>query len=158
MATATLTLNEFQDYPATLQRRLSDINWTPLLRSMAKYLESKHAEYFRQQTGPDSQPWKQLAKSTIRRKGHPIILIEKDDLEQTLTQSNHADAIREIYDEGDRAGLGFGTRRPYAHFHQRGTVRLAQRMHVGANKEIVSELKTQVRDFAIGSIVGGNLL
>lgn len=156
MATEIRGLEAINDHVSQLQRRLTNTNWIPLLRAISKVLEQRHGEYFQQGAGPDGKQWEQLKESTVKRKGHGVILIDKDDLEQTLTQSSHPDSIRDIYNEGDWAGLTFGTARKYSKFHQRGTKTLPVRLHVGVNQPIISEIATMTRDFAIGQLIFGD--
>jgi phage gpG-like protein len=158
---ATLEFNgaaEVNQYIDSIQDRLLNADYTPLLRSLQQYLEQEHARFIAMQAGPGGEPWKQLAESTVNRKGHAIILVDKTDLAQSIAGPGHKDAIREIVNEGSNHGLSFGTRVPYSKFHQHGTKKLPIRMHVGANQKMVDEMSAQLRAFAIAVLVRGDAM
>jgi len=66
----------------------------------------------------------QVAEGTVRRKrGRGSILVDSGALRGSLTQAGHPEQIVEL----GRDSLLYGTRVPYARFHQRGTRRMPAR-------------------------------
>jgi len=61
--------------------------------------------------------WKKLAESTIRKKGHARILRDTDALYKSVTEE---DAPYQIL-KWEYGGFQFGTDRPWAYTHQRGS-------------------------------------
>lgn len=65
-------------------------------------------------------PWEPLSEATLARKpgSSAQILIDTDDLHQSLTQPNAVGSISELVDSET---LAMGTELPYAELHQTGT-------------------------------------
>lgn len=61
--------------------------------------------------------WKQLADSTVRRKGSSKILRDTDELYHSLTELDAPGQILEV----SGSGIVFGTDRPWAAVHQHGS-------------------------------------
>ena len=108
-------------------------------------LEGLHEQYFVTGTDPNGVAWEQLKPSTIRKKGHGIILVLDEKLLDSLTQSNAEYAIREV----NGAKLTFGTSRPWAELHQSGGKRVPQRMHTGLGEQNVSAVSEVIADTMI---------
>src|SRR5687768_5844860 len=92
---------------------------TPAFMGMADDFLDIEARQFASEGG-NSGGWAALAPSTVRRRGsaHPI-LFESGRLQQSLTGTGAADAVRRITSDS----LEVGTSVPYARYHQRGTAR-----------------------------------
>jgi len=67
--------------------------------------------------------WKKLAPSTITKKGHGMILRDKDELINSVTEPGAPHQILEVYPEG----FAFGTTRDWAEVHQYGSDRVPRR-------------------------------
>lgn len=108
-------------------------------------IEGMHEQYFASSAGPDGQPWAPLAAATVARKGHSKILIDTRRLHDSLTSSDHSDAVRDFAEEF----LLFGTRREFAWIHQQGTERIPRRMHTGVSATGVDEIVEVMADACV---------
>ena len=138
----------------SINQQYASANYTKTLMSFVDVLETRHASMFAESKNPVGESWPPLAQSTIDRKGHDTILVESDRLRSSLVGSE-SDSIRDIFQEENTAGLVFGTRIPYASFHQHGTARIPQREHVGMNDETLQQLVDNVADFTVDVIREG---
>jgi len=84
-------------------------------------LQNTIRQYFRRQGGPYGS-WQPLAASTVARKGHSTILWETGRLMRSLWGVT-PDSIR----DESALRLRFGTRVPYAKFHETGTQHMPAR-------------------------------
>jgi phage gpG-like protein len=123
------------------------INWRPWLTKTMRAVETEHAQMWGQQRDPAGEPWKKLAPSTVRRKGHSTILVETGRLRRSLTTPN--DGVREMFQEGGNIGLIFGTDVPYSIYHLRGGERLPKRDHVGLPLPMFEGFVGDACDFAL---------
>ena len=81
------------------------------------HLATAEQRQFASQGGYASGGWKELAESTVARKGHDRILVDSGDLRASLeARSAGGDAIR-VYEP---SFLIFGSAVEYARFHQLG--------------------------------------
>jgi hypothetical protein len=95
----------------------------PAMHDALALLEQRERRRFDEQGGGE---WPPLAASTLARKqsaGFPArLLVASGALQHSLIERG-PDAIRELREDG----FAFGTRRPYARFHDRGTRRMPPR-------------------------------
>lgn len=112
-------------------------------------LEQDHQRFFSEGRDANGQAWRPLRPSTIKRKGHGIILVETERLMNSLTRSG-GDAIR----AHNARGAVFGTRVPYSIYHQLGTAILPQRAPVGVEKATQDDMVTNVADHAVRALKG----
>lgn len=90
-------------------------DWSPGFRAMVEeVLEPAVDSQFQSQGGIN--PWQALAESTAKSKGSPFILVGDGRLWNSFRRG-HPDHVEEI----TRSSLSWGTRVPYALFHQTGT-------------------------------------
>lgn len=96
------------------------------------------------------EPWKALAESTVKRKGHDRILVETGAMRTAATTRGAGHRIevteRELIDGVDSAAI------PYAIYHQFGTSRLAQRQFLAINEDTVERLAARVADAAVRAL------
>lgn len=88
--------------------------------AVIRHLQTTVLQYFQSQNGPGG--WPRLHPATIERKGHSTILLEKGRLIPSLT-GHTRDSIVEV----SRLRLRWGTRTPYAQYHETGTSNMPQR-------------------------------
>ncbi len=89
-------------------------DWSPAFRAMVEeVLQPGTEEHF---LTAGNGTWAALAPSTVQRKGHDTILFDSGALFRSF-QKGGADHVEEI----SRDRLRWGSRRPYALFHQTGT-------------------------------------
>lgn len=82
------------------------------------------------------QKWKNLAFSTILRKGSSAILIDSGRLRNTIKTTVRGNTIQITADT------------PYARYHQRGTLRMPQRKVLELTKQDEAWAAAKVADFA----------
>ena len=119
-------------------------------QTTVEVLEEMHHQYFTSATDPSGAAWEPLAASTVARKGHAKILIDTQNLFQSLTDSGAGDAVREF----DQDFLLFGTRREWAWVHMFGIdrpdrPRLPARVHTGISEEGVQQVVEVVADASV---------
>lgn len=113
-----------------------------------------HAGYFATSTDPAGTAWAPLAPSTIERKGHDTILVDTGKLRASLTASSAGgDAIRETFDNGNQAGITFGTSVEYAGYHMSGASRMPARPEVGVNDKLADEMANTIADHVVRQIL-----
>lgn len=119
-------------------------------QTTVEVLEEMHRQYFVSATSPDGSAWEPLAESTVRAKGHARILVDTQELFQSLTDSGAGSAIREM----DPDFLLFGTRREWAWVHMfgidtPGRPRLPARVHVGISEQGIGQVVEVVADASV---------
>lgn len=183
----TVVLDSLEEIPellANVQEDLELINYVAYLNKELDLLADLHKSFFDASAGPSGAPWAANAPSTIRQKGHAIVLRGKRGqvaknvkatkrrpkvgfsrakniggyrLATSLTaksSQSHGDAIREATDEGNGAMLKFGTAVPYAIFNDQGTDRTPARPHIGMNDTHLDAMTNRVVDYAINELAG----
>jgi len=87
-------------------------NLSAALKNIGEYGLTRIDRRFKTQTDPQGQPWRPLARSTVKtkaRRGKRLKILQQDgDLRRTI-----------VY-RVDRDGVVWGTNRPYAAIHQFG--------------------------------------
>ena len=131
-----------------------ETDYEPLLREILQDLQVQHGIYFNTETSPSDVKWPGLSTSTIQRKGHDTILYDTGRLKASL-ESQSQDSIRVVsVGEGPEDFVVFGTSVPYSYFHQEGTRRMPQRMHVGINETIMDIFAEKAADTVADSLAG----
>lgn len=141
---------------ATLLFRIASftIDAQPLIRSIVRDLEKLHALYFDSEAGP-AGAWKPLSPRTIEKKGHDQILFETGRLRESLA-ARTPESIREIGgDIGRSIRIKFGTIRPFAGLHQRGSLRIPRRVHVGMRVEEAKAIRNRVAAAVVRHLLVG---
>lgn len=116
-------------------------------QTTVEVLEEMHEEYFASATDPLGAPWAPLSPVTVAAKGHARILIDTEDLFQSLTDSGASEAIREF----DGEFILFGTRREWAWTHMEGNPdrNLPQRIHTGIREDKIPNIVDVIADAAV---------
>lgn len=130
-----------------IEEQFKAADYTRTLTPFLDLLQRTHAEGFSTQSNPVGRKWKPLAPSTIKRKGHGIILFETGRLKSSLIGAT-GDSVRAV----SHRGMLFGTQVPYSIFHQNGTSRLPQREHVGMNDETCQQIVNAVADATVEAL------
>lgn len=99
--------SDLQRAIARAQKYLSDL--TPFYEDVGAYMERVTENRFRTETGPDGQPWKELAASTRAAKANDKILTERGKMRESLSSEADPDGVT----------VGFSDRK--ARWHQFGT-------------------------------------
>lgn len=123
----------------------------PQLFEESQQLQQLHAGYFQQQAGP-AGAWAPLAESTVARKGHDVILIDTDALEDSLTVEGAQGAHREVERFDDATYLFFGTEVEYADYHMTGTARMPARPMVGFTEAFIDQAAGRMADSALEAL------
>lgn len=131
-----------------VEQGFDSADYSTALEPFITTLEQTHAAGFESESTPGGEKWPPLAPSTVRRKGHDVILLETGRLKSSLVAGG-ADAVREV----SHRGLLFGTQVEYASIHQNGTSRIPQREHVGMNEETCQSIVDAVADAAVASMM-----
>lgn len=120
---------------------------------LAKYLprlRNDHANMFTGQHDSSGRQWKPLSPSTIKKKGHSLILWETGRLAGSLTGAGGGDQIAAT----SHRGLKFGTRDEKAPFHQEGTAKMPARPPVGLTEETLDKITESIADAAVETMKG----
>lgn len=114
------------------------IDYTDTMKAAMPLLEAGEERVFTTGTDPGGNPLKPNAPSTVKRKGHGIILVDSSRLSESLMETS-GDSIRET----SHRGLIFGTSVPYSGFQQE------IRPHVGMSEETLEALVNSVADATV---------
>lgn len=129
------------------------LDWRPWLGNQINaVLERWESDYYTSQTDPFTEAWEPLRPSTRKRKGHDTILVDTDRMRASLV-GRTGDSVIDVIQDGMQAGLTRGTSVEYAGFHQTGTERMAQRIHVGLNEDKADQLAEFAADEAVRLIL-----
>ncbi len=120
-----------------VENQFRDADYTDVMQGFMPVLEAGEAQIFTTGTDPGGNPLKPNAPSTVKRKGHGIILVDESRLSESL-MSETGDSIR----EASHRGLIFGTSVPYSAFN-------ADRPHVGMSEETLEKLLNTVADATV---------
>ena len=131
---------EFRD----IAKKFKEGDYRRILAAQLDTLESDERSFFQNERSPGGRKWKPLAQSTIKRKGHNVILRETGRLESSLV-SVTGDSIA----EATHRGLLFGTRAPHAWIHQDGAGHVPQREHTGITSKTLDKI---VKDIAAATV------
>lgn len=129
-------------------------DFKPVFRWMFQELQEAHRENFRTQGAASGFPWKplepQYASWKIENYGANGVLVRSGDLERSLTMNSGRGAVRDI---GARTAE-FGTKLPYAKFHQSGTSNMAQRKPLFLPRLMADRTADAVGEYLVHGSVG----
>jgi phage gpG-like protein len=128
-----------------------NLDFTEPLDLVADDLVTTHEDYFNAQADPNGLSWKPLSPRTVKKKGHPIILIETNAMRSSLVNRERGDHVEAI----TKDSLAWGTRDPKAGFHQDGTERIPQRQFVGWNEPAIVSASERIADAAVLQLLAG---
>lgn len=142
-------IDDLQGVLDDVAKQFGDIDYQPVLVSALKDMESLHESYFASGAGP-AGTWPPNAPSTVRRKGHATVLVEKGKLRASLN-SPGGDAVRDVFKEGadNQHGLVFGTSVEHSIFNQEGTPTAPARPHVGLTEQALDRIAENVADYTV---------
>lgn len=150
MATLILeSIGQMNEVFADIERVVGDMDYSFVLEQSLEDIAAGEKEAFDAGTAPGGGPWAPLAPSTIKRKGHAVILYETGDLERSLVEVDGPGNIA----EASARGLVFGTDIEYALFHDTGTSRMPQRQPVGVSEETIDKIANRVADETVRILV-----
>lgn len=124
----------------------------PLVHSIST-LEEQHAVMYDSGVDSNGEPWPPLSPTTIKKKGHDTILVDKQKMKASLIGPT-GDSVRDIVEEGGIAGAVFGTDVEYAHFHVTGTPIMPARPPVGISENTIDLVCNDVADHTVASMTG----
>ncbi len=129
-------------------------DFKPVFRWMFQELQEAHRENFRTQGAASGFPWKplepQYASWKIENYGANGVLVRSGDLERSLTMNSGRGAVRDM---GARTAE-FGTKLPYAKFHQSGTSNMAQRKPLFLPRLMADRTADAVGEYLVHGSVG----
>jgi hypothetical protein len=159
-------IEELQDLYDSLEEDFRDISYVKWMHDELDRMTVLHQGYFNNSSGPDGVAWKPNAPSTIRQKGHAVVLRGKTRyrvqgkrkkrwkniakksqfrLKRSLTlnaKKAMGDAIRDAIDTDNGAYLQFGTAVEYSAYNQ-------DRPHVGINEQHLDGMVERVADYTL---------
>lgn len=136
---------------ADMEARVHDADYTSVLEPYQQILAEQHAGMFAGEFDSNLVDWSILKPSTIKRKGHDRILVEKGDLMRSLTSVGGPGNIHEV----TPSSLVFGTSDPKALFHQEGTSKMVARPPVGMSQDTEDKLVDSVADGTVEIVMRG---
>lgn len=148
------TLLRTQDDMNRLYRSVADdfkrIRWEQWMQTQFRRMEELHAGYFYGQQGPDGKEWAPNRPSTIKRKGHGVILVHKYKLLPSMTRPFADEAVRMTIDEWPKATMIFGNTLPYSVINNEGNLarNLPARVHIGLTRPFFERMAESAVDYA----------
>lgn len=137
---------------AAMTRRSQDFK--PVFRWVLQELQKAHRENFKTGGAASGFRWQpldpQYASWKLKNYGAKGILVRTGDLENSLTMNSGRGAVRDI---GLRTAE-FGTRIPYAKFHQGRTENMAQRKPVFYPPLMANRTARVVGEYVVHGTVG----
>lgn len=137
---------------AAMTRRSRDFR--PVFRWVMQELQKAHRDNFRTQGASSGFPWSpldpQYASWKLENYGAKGILVRSGDLQRSLTMNSGRGAVRDI---GSRTAE-FGTRLPYAKFHQSGTSKMAQRKPLFVPRLMAERTGNVVAEYIVHGSIG----
>jgi len=137
---------------AAMTRRSRDFR--PVFRWVMQELQKAHRDNFRTQGSTSGFPWQpldpQYSSWKIENYGAKGILVREGSLQRSLTMNSGRGAIRDI---GLRTAE-FGTRIPYAKFHQTGTSKMAKREPVFLPRMMAERTGGVVAEYIVHGSIG----
>lgn len=146
-----------KDIAAIVEKARSG-DYSEALDESVGILQDFERTLFLEQRDPKGVPWKSLAYSTIKAKGHSTILVDTGKLYESLTTPSGTEDT--VWMTGD-TWLTFGTSLEYAHYHQDGVVIdgvmvLARRTHVGCDQKTADNIGLKLGE-AVAKHIGGSI-
>lgn len=158
------------------------VDWTEELKKELNFIADLEKSYFDSSTGPDGAPWQVNAPSTIRQKGHDVILRGVRGKRQrdvkvtrrrpavrfskaknirgfrlatsltTKTTESFGDSIREAVATDTGGSLTFGTTVEYSIYNDQGTDRIPARPHIGLTNKYLDAATNRAADYLLGQL------
>jgi phage virion morphogenesis protein len=126
----------------TLRGLAAPKDYGQVLHDVSRQVREDTLECFATQSDPDGKAWPELAQSTIDKKGHEEILIERGDLYQSFVTEEATITETE---------MEWGSNDEHAELHQQdehaSTVGLPVRKMVGFSEARQQSIEDQVADF-----------
>lgn len=118
-------------------------------QSQFREMETLHAGYFYGQQGPDGREWAPNAPSTIKRKRHGVVLVDKYKLLPAMTRPFADEAVRIVVDEWPKATMIFGNTLPYSSLNNNGVPsrNIPARIHIGLTLPFVDKMTGATADY-----------
>ena len=152
--TQTITVNsqaEVQNVVDGVVEQFYSLDYTEMLTHELDLIADLHRTYFATERGPDGATWKRNAPSTIKKKGHSLVLRGERknrfrlSTSLMLTGKPGGDAIREAFSTGNGSYMVFGTEVPYSTYNE-------DRPHVGLTMRFVDQMVEAVADYAVAQL------
>lgn len=134
-----------------IDTNIANFTFTEPIDVIATKLADVHAGYFNDQSDPNGTPWKPLSPVTVKRKGHPVILIETNRMRQSVVNRQDGQHVERL----TRNSLDWGTSDEKAGWHQSGTEHMPQRQFVGWNEPAIDFACNQIADSAVNQLLAG---
>lgn len=143
MAGARQTFDSNYD-DAAVRQRLHDLqaaagDMTPALKNIGEHQVQSTEQNFRNETGPDGQPWQEVSKKTRARKKHPKVLTESGHLRGSVNY------------RANRKSVTIGSNVPYAAAHQFG---FAGQVQVPQHQRLIKQAFGKPLAFPVWGTVG----
>lgn len=148
MTTHTIDIDQLESLFEGIGQQVADMDFFPVMHASLQLIADGERAAFDAGHGPNGETWAPNAESTIKRKGHGIVLFETGALEKSLVE---LDGPGNINDAGSRE-LIFGTSNPHSLFNEFGTSRIPARPHVGISDQLVDAIAEELVDYAISQI------
>lgn len=134
-----------------IEANAAKFDFTVTINAIADDLATSHEGFFNNQADPNGELWKALAPVTVKRKGHPVILIEHNNMRSSVVNRKHPKHVETI----SPMSMIWGTSDEKALFHQEGTDRIPQRQFVGWSEAVVESTANKVADSAVDQLLSG---
>ncbi len=127
--------------------QVREMDYSQTLEEFQHEIAAGEAEMFTNEHDSNDIPWAPLKLSTIRRKGHDIILFETGALENSLVTVGADGNVSAVAPRGSI----FGTDIEYAGFHQESPdeTRMPSRPPVGISEKRVDLLAERIADVTV---------
>ena len=136
-----------------IEIQFQEADYTEPLTETLGLLQEQHQVMYDSGQDSNGSAWAPLAPSTIARKGHATILVDKNKMKASLV-SETGDSIRDVVSESGSGGAVFGTDVEYAGFHVTGTSRMPARPPVGISERTIDQVTSRVADHTVAAITG----
>lgn len=128
------------------------ISWEGWMQQKMRQMEAIHETYWQSQAGPTGAPWPANAPSTIKRKKHSVILVDKLVLRPAMTKPFAEGAIRMTIDQWPKATMIFGNDLFYSPIHNEGLLGQKKREHIGVTIPFFETMASSATDHAFERI------
>jgi phage gpG-like protein len=144
-------IQESQAILVELESQVRNMDYFDVLTAFQETIAEGEAEAFHEEREPGGSPWAPLAPSTVKKKGHNIILFETGTLLGSLVTVGGPGNVSAVSSRGSI----FGTDVPYAIFHDQGTSKMPARPPVGISEERVDLLAERIADETVRQLASG---
>lgn len=146
----TTIINDISELQKLFDDNASRLDFSTSFESVSDMLAETHSGYFNDQADPNAIPWKPLSPATVKKKGHPIILIETNKMRSSVVNRKHANHVERT----TKSGLDWGTNEEKAEWHQEGTDRVPQRQFIGWNESAIQSAAETMADVTVDLLLG----